>query len=283
MKLLRYGNPGNEKPGCLDSEGCIRDLSHIIPDLSGHILAIEYKTLQQIKIENLPIIENAPRLGPCITNVGKFICIGLNYADHALETNSAIPSEPVVFLKATSAICGPHDPTMIPHHSTQTDWEVELGVVIGKAAKHVKEQNALDYIAGYCIINDISERHFQKHNTTQWAKGKSCDTFGPIGPWLVTPEEINNPHHLSLWLEVDGQRYQNSNTKHMIFKIPFLISYLSRFFTLHPGDIISTGTPAGVGLAQKPQAIYLKPGQTVKLGITGLGEQIHRTIQEEVE
>ncbi|OGT43239.1 MAG: hypothetical protein A3F42_07765 [Gammaproteobacteria bacterium RIFCSPHIGHO2_12_FULL_37_34] len=283
MKLLRYGEAGKEKPACLDDAGCMRDLSHHIPDLAGEILSPTYLAeLQKIKIETLPIIENNSRIGPCIHQVGKFICIGLNYPDHAKETNADIPTEPVVFLKATSSICGPYDHTIIPHHSTHTDWEVELGIIIGKSAKRVSIEHALDYIAGYCVVNDVTERHYQRHNTTQWAKGKSCDTFGPIGPWLVTPDEMTDIHHLALWLEVDGKRYQNGNTQHMIFKVPYLISYLSQFFTLYPGDIISTGTPAGIGCAQKPNAIFLKPGQQVTLGITGLGKQQHHMIAEEV-
>ena len=210
------------------------------------------------------------------------MCIGLNYSDHAKETGATIPSEPVLFIKANSSISGPHDPIIIPQGSTHTDWEVELGIVIGKTAKHIKEKDALHYIAGYCMVQDISERHYQLDGTGQWTKGKSCDTFGPIGPWLVTKDEIPDPQQLSLWLEVDGNRYQNSHTSQMIFKVSYLISYLSQFFTLYPGDLISTGTPAGVGLAQKPNAIYLKPGQTVKSGITQLGEQHHITVAEEI-
>ncbi|RDI43775.1 fumarylacetoacetate hydrolase family protein [Aquicella lusitana] len=283
MKLVRYGDPGREKPGCLDKAGCLRDLSHLISDIAGDALSpAKLAELSKLETESLPLVENQPRLGPCVHQVGKFLCIGLNYEDHAKETGVENPSEPVVFLKATSAITGPYDPIVIPHGSTHTDWEVELGVVIGKRAKHVPLGKAGDYIAGYCVINDVSERHFQKHNTSQWAKGKSCDTFGPIGPWLVTSDEIADPQQLSLWLEVDGKRYQDGHTSKMIFDVKHLVSYLSRFFTLYPGDIISTGTPAGVGYAQKPEAIYLKPGQTVRLGITGLGEQKHKTTAEDI-
>ena len=282
MKLLRYGNPGNEKPGCLDQEGNIRDLSHLIPDLANNALSpLKLDHLCNIDIESLPIIKNNPRLGPCINQVGKFVCIGLNYIHHAKETGSDIPTEPIIFLKATSAITGPNDPIIIPIGSTHTDWEVELGVVIGQKGKHIKEEDALKYVAGYCVINDISERQYQKINTSQWSKGKSCDTFGPIGPWLVTQDEIKDPQQLVLWLEVDGKRYQNSNTNDMIFSVKFIISYLSQFFTLYPGDVISTGTPPGVGHGQKPTPVYLKPGQNVKLGIAGLGEQSHQTMAEE--
>lgn len=283
MKLLRYGEYGQEKPGCLDAKGNIRDLSRIIPDIANKALGpTELDYLRSLKLDELPIIDKNVRLGSCVNQVGKFICIGLNYIDHAKETGAAIPTEPVVFLKATSAISGPHDPIVIPYESQQTDWEVELGIVIGKQGKHIKEKHARDYIAGYCLIDDVSERNFQKINTSQWAKGKSCDTFGPIGPWLVTQDEITDPQKLSLWLEVDGKRYQDGNTADMIFGIDYLISYLSRFFTLYPGDIISTGTPSGVGMGQKPNPIFLKPGQSVKLGITHLGEQTHLTTAEKI-
>lgn len=283
MKLLRYGDPGKEKPGCLDKAGRIRDLSQIIPDLSGDFLSPkQLSAIEQASIDSLPIIQHDYRIGPCVTNVGKFICIGLNYVDHAKETNAEVPTEPVVFLKATSSICGAYDPTIIPHESNHTDWEVELGIVIGKKTKHISVQHALDAVAGYCIVNDVSERHFQRFHTSQWAKGKSCDTFGPIGPWLVTPDEIPDIHNLELWLEVDGKRFQQGHTSKMIFNVPFLISYLSKFFTLYPGDIISTGTPAGVGFAQKPDPIFLKPGQTVTLGITGLGQQKHIMMTEKI-
>lgn len=283
MKLLRYGNPGNEKPGCLDHSGKIRDLSQYISDLSGDLLSsTNFHALQKIKIETLPIVENNPRIGACIHQVGKFICIGLNYADHAKETNADIPTEPVVFLKANSTICGPYDQTVMPRYSTHTDWEVELGVIIGAPAKYVSVKNALDYVAGYCVINDLSEREYQLERCGQWVKGKSCDNFGPIGPWLVTRDEISDPQNLDLWLEVDGHRYQNSNTNKMAFTVADLVSYLSNFFTLYPGDVISTGTPPGVGLGMKPNPIFLKPGQKVRLGITGLGEQHQNTVKEMV-
>ncbi len=281
MKLVRYGQIGHEKPGCLDSQGKIRDLSHVIPDINGEVLASTvWKELPKIKTDELPFAPENSRVGACVNHVGKLIGIGLNYADHAAETGAMTPTEPVVFLKATSCINGPYDPIIIPYGSTCTDWEVELGVVIAKSAKHIKPERALDYVAGYCVIDDVSERQFQLRTTGQWAKGKSCDSFGPIGPWLVTRDEITDPQNLSLWLEVDGVRYQNGQSNNMIFTVAQLVSYLSRFFTLHPGDIIATGTPAGVGLAQKPDPIYLKPGQTVRLGISGLGEQLHSVAAE---
>jgi len=281
MKLLRYGEPGHEKPGCLDQNGSIRDLSAHIADINGETLSpSSLEKLRRLDIEKLPLVKAETRLGPCVHHVGKFMCIGRNYVEHAKETGAEAPSEPVLFLKANSAISGPDDPIIIPRDSHHTDWEVELGVIIGKPAKRIKEENALDYIAGYCVINDVSERRLQLEGTGQWTKGKSCDTFGPIGPWLVTKDEISDPQQLSLWLEVDGHRYQDDTTSHMIFNVKHIICYLSQFFTLHPGDIISTGTPAGVGHGQKPQAVYLHPGQTVRLGITGLGEQTHMTVAE---
>lgn len=281
MKLLRYGTPGAEKPGCLDKDGKIRDLSKHINDFAETgLLPGSLDKLRSLDPETLPLVQNNPRLGPCVHHIGKFICIGLNYADHAAETGSKIPTEPVVFAKATSSVCGAHDDIVIPKGSHHTDWEVELGVIIGKPAKRVSEQNALEHVAGYCVINDISERQYQLRMTGHWFKGKSCDTFGPIGPWLVTADEIPDPQNLALWQEVDGKRYQNSNTHHMIFSVAFLISYLSQFFTLHPGDIISTGTPAGVGHGQKPDPIYLRSNQVVKLSVEGLGEQIHKTVSE---
>lgn len=281
MKLLRYGKEGHEKPGCLDREGHVRDLSAHISDINGDTLsATVLNQLRQLKMESLAIVNADVRLAPCVGQVGKFMCIGLNYSDHAKETGMDVPSEPVLFLKATSSICGPYDPTVIPLGSTHTDWEVELGVVIGKKAKYVTEEEALNYVAGYCVINDVSERYYQLGGTGQWTKGKSCDTFGPIGPWLVTSDEIVDPQDLSLWLEVDGVRYQESHTSQMVFKVKYLVSYLSHFFTLYPGDLISTGTPAGIGLAQKPKATYLKPGQIVKLSITQLGEQRHLIVSE---
>lgn len=281
MKLLRYGPKGAEKPGLLDKNNIIRDLSSHISDINGDALhPSTLQTLSQINPDNLPIVHANPRIGPCVTGVGKFLCIGLNYKDHVHETGVPLPKEPVLFSKATSAISGPFDHVIIPRGSTKTDWEVELGVIIGKPTKYVTEKNALDYVAGYCIVNDVSERAFQLEGTGQWIKGKSCDTFGPIGPFLVTKDEIPDPQNLELWLEVDGHRYQHGQTKNMVFGVAYIVSYLSHFFTLYPGDIISTGTPAGVGLGIKPHPIYLKPGQTIRLGITGLGEQQQKTIQD---
>jgi 2,4-diketo-3-deoxy-L-fuconate hydrolase len=281
MKLLRYGLPGSEKPGCLDAAGNIRDLSQHVQDFTGDMLSPEkLAMLQKIDIASLPIVSNNPRLGPCVAGVGKFMGIGLNYADHAAETNSKIPAEPVLFLKATSSICGPHDATVIPRRSQKTDWEVELGVVIGMPAKYVSVEDALSYVAGYCVVNDVSEREFQKDRGGLWDKGKGCDTFGPIGPWLVTADEVSDPQDLALWLEVDGKRYQNGTTKNMIYSVAYLVSYLSQFFTLQPGDIITTGTPAGVGMGQQPEPIYLRAGQKVKLSIAGMGEQAHLMVAD---
>jgi 2,4-diketo-3-deoxy-L-fuconate hydrolase len=278
MKLLRYGNKGVERPGVLDSEGRIRDLSGVVEDIHGAVFAPEtMKKLRGLKLEALPLVEGNPRLGPCIGAVGKFICIGLNYADHAAESNMAVPVEPVVFMKATSSIIGANDDVEIPRNSLKTDWEVELGVVIGREAKYVEEAEALSYVGGYCVVNDLSERAFQIEGTGQWVKGKSADTFGPIGPWLVTPDEVADPQNLHLWLEVDGHRYQDGSTKTMVYGVAHLVSYLSRFMSLQPGDIISTGTPPGVGLGQKPP-VYLQAGQTMKLGIDGLGEQQQTTV-----
>jgi ureidoglycolate lyase len=283
MKLLRYGPIGQEKPGMLDAAGNIRDLSSEVPDIAASILLPEnIQRLQKINSDHLPIIDSQVRMGPCVGQVGKFICIGLNYADHAAETHAEIPKEPTIFCKLTSAIGGANDNIVIPRGSLKTDWEVELGAIIGMPAKYVSKQNALDYVVGYCVVNDISERKFQLEGSGQWVKGKSCDTFGPIGPWLVTTDEIPDPQQLNLWLEVDGHRYQNGSTKNMIFSVAHLVSYLSHFFTLYPGDIISTGTPAGVGLGQKPHPIFLKPNQHIHLGITGLGEQHQKTVAEEV-
>lgn len=282
MKLLRYGAAGQEKPGIIDRAGNIRSLENIIPDLSGKSLSPErFAMLAKLDLEKLPLVNANTRIGPCVAQTGKFICIGLNYADHARETGAEIPREPVVFSKMTSAICGPNDNIVIPRGSKKTDWEVELGVIIGTPVKYVAKEKALDYVAGYCVINDISERAFQLEGTGQWVKGKSCDTFGPVGPWLVTKDEVPDPQNLELWLEVDGHRYQHSNTSQMVYDVAHLVSYLSRFFTLYPGDIISTGTPPGVGLGIKPEPIYLKPGQTIRLGISGLGEQNQKTVKEE--
>ncbi|MGL4609436.1 MAG: fumarylacetoacetate hydrolase family protein [Trueperaceae bacterium] len=286
MKLLRYGNKGQEKPGVLDSGGTLRDLSGVVQDISSQTLATglieKLKTLDVTTLPSVegPNVENKPRLGACVGQVGKFICIGLNYKDHADETGAAYPKEPVVFMKATSAIQGANDDVVIPRGSQKSDWEVELGVVIGKAAKYVSEADALDYVAGYCVVNDLSEREYQLERGGQWDKGKGCDTFGPIGPYLVTRDEISDVQNLKLWLEVDGKGYQDGNTKNMIFSVAHIVSYLSNFFTLHPGDIISTGTPAGVGLGLKPTPIYLQPGQQMRLGIEGLGEQMQKTVAD---
>ena len=273
MKLLRYGSRGQEKPGALDSEGQIRDLSRVVADIAGAaLLPNSLEHLRQLDLHTLPLVSGSPRFGPCVGSVGKFICIGLNYADHAAESGMALPAEPVLFMKATSCICGPNDDVVLPKGSQKTDWEVELGVVIGKEAKYLREEDALSHVAGYCVVNDLSERAFQLEGTGQWVKGKSADTFGPIGPWLVTADEVPNPKNLRLWLEVDGHRYQNGSTNTMIFDVPYLVSYLSRFMSLQPGDIISTGTPPGVGLGQKPP-VYLREGNIITLGIEGLGEQ----------
>lgn len=275
MKLLRYGEKGQEKPGMMAEDGTIRDLSGIVGDIDGDTLRERLPELASVDAATLPVVSGNPRLGACVGKVGKFICIGLNYSDHAAESGMAVPEEPVVFAKWTSAICGPNDTILIPRGSQKTDWEVELGVVIGKDGRYIDEKDAMDYVAGYCVINDVSEREYQLERGGTWDKGKGCDTFGPIGPWLVTKDEIADPHTLDLWLEVDGERYQNGNTRTMIFNIPHIVSYLSRFMSLQAGDIISTGTPPGVGLGQKPP-VYLRAGQTVRLGITGLGEQCQK-------
>ncbi len=273
MKLLRYGEPGAEKPGLLDAEGGIRDLSAHVSDIGG--AALDPATLAELaKLDprTLPAVGGSPRIGPCVANVGKLICIGLNYADHAAEAGLAVPSEPVVFMKASSAIVGPHDDVLIPRDSEKTDWEVELGVVIGRKAKYVSEAEALDYVAGYCLAHDVSERAFQNERQGQWTKGKSCDTFGPIGPWMVTKDEIADPQQLGMWLKVNGETMQNGSTRTMVYQVACLVSYLSRFMSLMPGDIISTGTPPGVGMGMKPPR-YLKAGDIVELGIEGLGTQ----------
>jgi 2-keto-4-pentenoate hydratase/2-oxohepta-3-ene-1,7-dioic acid hydratase in catechol pathway len=273
MKLLRYGPPGAEKPGLLDSTGAIRDLSGTVPDICGDtLLPDSLARLRKIDAASLPRVSGTPRIGPCVGRVGKFICIGLNYSDHAAESGMAVPKEPIVFMKATSSIVGPNDSLEIPRGSTKTDWEVELGVVIGKTAKYVTAEQALSHVAGYCVVHDVSERTFQLEGTGQWTKGKSADTFGPIGPWLVTADDVSDCGDLKLWLEVDGQRYQDGSTKTLIFDVPFLVSYLSNFMSLQPGDIISTGTPPGVGHGKKPP-VYLRAGNVVRLGVEGLGEQ----------
>jgi 2,4-didehydro-3-deoxy-L-rhamnonate hydrolase len=280
VKLLRYGPKGQEKPGVLLASGEIRDLTSVIGDLKGSALLPEsIDRLRGTDFAQLPKVDGSPRLGPCVGQVGKFICIGLNYSDHAAESKMAVPNEPVVFMKATSAICGPDDDVVLPRGSKKSDWEVELGVVIGKPAKYVSEAEALSYAAGYCVVNDLSERAFQLEGTGQWVKGKSADTFGPIGPYLVTAEDVPNPQALDLWLEVDGHRYQSGTTATMVFGVAYLISFLSRFMSLQPGDIISTGTPPGVGLGQHPPT-YLKPGNRMRLGITGLGEQNQLVVSE---
>ncbi|WP_186169888.1 ureidoglycolate lyase [Burkholderia gladioli] len=274
MKLLRYGPVGQEKPGLLDAGGRIRDLSAVIPDLAGEALSdAALARLRALDPASLPLVPGEPRIGACVGQIGKFVCIGLNYADHAAESGLPVPSEPVVFAKWTSAVCGPNDGIEIPRDSLKTDWEVELGVVIGRPCKNVDEADALDYVAGYCVINDVSEREWQIERGGQWDKGKGFDSFGPIGPWLVTRDEVPDPQQLSLWLEVDGRRYQDGSTRTMIFGVAEVIAYLSRCMSLQPGDVISTGTPPGVGMGVKPAPVYLKPGQTVRLGIDGLGEQ----------
>jgi 2-keto-4-pentenoate hydratase/2-oxohepta-3-ene-1,7-dioic acid hydratase in catechol pathway len=282
MKLLRYGPPGQERPGLLDDQGRVRDLSALVGDIAGDVLTpAGLERLRGIDPGTLPQVEGTPqqdlRVGPCVGRVGKFICIGLNYADHAAESGLPVPTEPVVFAKWTSAICGPDDDVKIPRGSVKTDWEVELGVVIGQGGAYIDEADAMKHVAGYCVVNDVSEREWQLERGTQWDKGKGCDTFGPIGPWLVTADEVADPQQLDLWLEVDGRRYQNGNTRTMVFTVAQIVSYLSKFMSLQPGDIISTGTPPGVGLGQKPP-VYLKPGQTMKLGIQGLGQQTQKTV-----
>ncbi|HKP26937.1 MAG TPA: ureidoglycolate lyase [Dongiaceae bacterium] len=280
MKLLRYGPKGREKPGILDKDGKIRDLSAHVPDIAGTaLLPDSLKKLAALNPAELPLASGDLRIGPCVGKIGKFVCIGLNYADHAAETGAPIPKEPIIFMKATSAVIGPNDEVEIPRGSVKTDWEVELGVVIGKNAKYVPENHAMDYVAGYCVVNDVSEREYQIERGGQWDKGKGCDTFGPTGPWLVTKDEVPDPQNLAMWLEVDGKRYQNGSTKTMIFNVPKLVSYLSHFMSLQPGDVISTGTPPGVGMGQKPSPIYLKAGQTMRLGIERLGEQQQKLLQ----
>ena len=273
MKLLRHGLPGREKPGLLDAQGKIRDLSSIVDDIAGNTLLPDtLARLKSIDTSSLPVVAAETRLGACVGRIGKFVCIGLNYSDHAAESHMQPPAEPVVFNKWTSAVVGPNDAVEIPRGSQKTDWEVELGVVIGTPGRYIDESAALAHVAGYCVINDVSEREYQLERGGQWDKGKGCDTFGPTGPWLVTADEIADPHKLGLWLEVDGRRYQNGNTANMIFRIPFIVAYLSHFMSLQPGDVISTGTPAGVGLGQKPP-VYLRAGNVIRLGIDGLGEQ----------
>jgi 2-keto-4-pentenoate hydratase/2-oxohepta-3-ene-1,7-dioic acid hydratase in catechol pathway len=274
MKLVRYGAVGQEKPGMVDTNGTLRDLSAHVADFTGETIGDDtIAKLRALDPTSLPAVDGNPRMGSCVGNIGKFMCIGLNYADHAAETGADIPEHPILFMKANSAITGPNDDVVMPRGSTKTDWEVELGVVIGKAAKYVSEEDALDYVAGYCLCNDVSERHFQTSLTGQWTKGKSCDTFGPTGPWLVTRDEVADPQNLDMWLDVNGKRMQTGNTKTMIFTVAQVISHLSQLFTLHPGDVISTGTPPGVGMGIKPEPVYLKDGDVMELSIQGLGVQ----------
>ncbi len=278
MKLLRYGSKGQEKPGLLDDQGVLRDLSAHVDDIDGPSLADDtLARLGALNPASLPQVSGTPRLGPPVGNVGKFICIGLNYSDHAIETGNPIPTEPIVFMKATSAINGPNDPIVIPRNGTKTDWEVELGFVIGREARYVSQADAMSHVAGYCTVHDVSERYFQLETGGNWTKGKSCDTFGPFGPWLVTRDEVPDPQNLSLWLDVDGHRYQNGTTKTMIFGVAFIVHYLSQIMSLQPGDLIATGTPPGVGMGLKPQK-FLSAGQRVQLSVEGLGQQDAVTI-----
>ena len=278
MKFLRMGEPGSEKPCLLDNNNEIRDISDHIPDISGETLS-KLGQFKDIDTSSLTKINEEQRIGPCVGNVGKFVCIGLNFSDHAAESGMEVPPEPVVFMKANSSICGPNDPIIIPRGSEKTDWEVELGVVISKKAKYIEEKDALAHIAGYCVINDVSERAFQAERAGQWTKGKSADNFGPIGPWLVTPDEIPDPQNLPMWLTVNGETRQNGSTATMVYGVNFVIAYLSQFMTLHPGDVISTGTPPGVGMGMKPPK-YLRAGDVVELGIEGLGTQQQNVIND---
>ena len=280
MKLLRFGLNGAEKPGIVDADGRIRDLSGIVPDISGAVLSDEgMQVIRDADLTTLPIVSADTRLGPCVVGTGKFICIGLNYADHAAESGMDVPTEPVIFMKATSAICGPNDPIVIPRGSEKTDWEVELAVIIGKRAKYVIEADAMNYVAGYAVTNDVSERAFQLERLGQWTKGKSCDNYGQLGPWLVTRDEVDDPQAMGMWLTVNGKPMQDGSTKTMVYGVAHIISYLSQFMSLQPGDVISTGTPPGVGMGQKPQQ-YLRPGDVVELGIAGLGQQRQTVISD---
>ena len=282
MKLVRYGANGSEKPGLLDETGQLRDLSGHIADITGSTLDdASIAKLRAIDQTSLPIVVGDPRVGPCVGNIGKFLCIGLNYSDHAAETGAKIPEHPILFFKANSAIVGAYDDVVMPRGSEQTDWEVELGVVIGKTAKYVSKDDALSYVAGYCIVNDVSERHFQANLTGQWTKGKSCDTFGPTGPWMVTRDEVEDPQNLKMTLDVNGKRMQTGNTATMIFTVAEIIEHLSKLFTLHPGDVITTGTPPGVGLGIKPTPIFLKKGDVMELTIEGLGQQRQKVNQDD--
>ncbi|WP_375599422.1 fumarylacetoacetate hydrolase family protein [Devosia sp. Naph2] len=274
MKLLRVGAKGAEKPAILAEDGSIRDLTGVVADIGGATLLPEgLEIIAGTDIASLPTLSADERIGPCVANVGKFICIGLNYADHAAETGAPIPEEPIIFMKATSAIIGPNDDVIIPKNAIKPDWEVELAVVIGKEARYVEEADAMDHVAGYCVCNDVSERHFQIERGGTWDKGKGADTFGPIGPWLVTKDEVADPQNLKMWLEVDGKRYQDGSTNTMIFGVAKVVSYVSQFMSLQPGDIITTGTPPGVGMGIKPEPVWLQPGNVMRLGIEGLGEQ----------
>lgn len=280
MKLLRHGPLGAEKPGMLHSDGTIRDLSGIVPDIGGAVICdAGLDAIRKVDASTLPVVDADTRLGACVAGTGKFICIGLNYADHAAESGMAVPPEPVIFMKATSAICGPNDPILIPRGSEKTDWEVELAVIIGTKAKYVSEADAMNYVAGYAVTNDVSERAFQTERAGQWTKGKSCDNFGQIGPWLVTRDEVADPQNLGMWLTVNGEKVQNGSTKTMVYGVAHVVSYLSQFMTLHPGDVISTGTPPGVGLGMKPPR-YLKAGDVVELGVEGLGQQRQDVVQD---
>lgn len=281
MKLVRYGNEGAERPGLIDTDGALRDLSAHIEDIDGRMLDdASLDSLRAIDTSSMPRVEGTPRFAPIVGNIGKYLCIGLNYSDHAAETGAAIPEHPILFFKANSAIVGANDDVIMPRGSTHTDWEVELGVVIGSTAKYVSEQDALSHVAGYCIVNDVSERHFQTQLTGQWTKGKSCDTFGPTGPFLVTRDEVPDPQALDMSLDVNGKRMQTGNTSTMIFTVAQIISHLSQLMTLHPGDIITTGTPPGVGMGIKPDPIYLQKGDVMELRITGLGKQRQRVGQD---
>jgi len=278
MKLCRYGNPGAEKPGMIDAAGKIRDLSGVIKDIDPAALSPDsLKKLAGVKPESLPLVEGASRYGVPLTGISKYVAIGLNYSDHAAEAGMAVPTEPIIFMKTLSSICGPNDDTVQPKNSTKLDWEVELAVVIGRKALYVSEDRALDYVAGYCVANDVSERAFQLQSS-QWDKGKGCDTFGPIGPWLVTSDEVRDPQNLDMWLDVNGEHMQHGNTKTMIFGVRKLVSYCSHYMSLNPGDVICTGTPPGVGMGKKPQPVWLKPGDVVTLGINGLGEQRQKVV-----
>jgi 2-keto-4-pentenoate hydratase/2-oxohepta-3-ene-1,7-dioic acid hydratase in catechol pathway len=278
MRLVRFGNKGSEKPGVLDRDGRIHDLSGHVPDIAGHVLEpAGLDKLRALNIDALPVVPDTTRLGACVAGVGKIICIGLNYSDHAAESGMTVPPEPIIFFKATSAIIGPNDDVMLPRGSEKSDWEVELGVVIGARARYVTEQEAMAHVAGYCVVNDLSERAFQLERSGQWVKGKSCDTFGPLGPWLVTRDDVRDPHALKMTLDVNGKRYQNGSTATMVYQVPFLVSYLSEFMTLEPGDVISTGTPPGVGLGQKPP-VFLRAGDVMDLEIEGLGRQRQRVV-----